>query len=381
MAVVIAGGRVLTMTGVVYDPGFVEFDAQGKITRVGAGNPPASPDYLDATGKLVLPGFVDAHTHAGILEEGAPDAGDDLNEISDPVTPQLRAIDGINPADPAFGDALSGGVTTVCVLPGSANVIGGVGAVLKTALPWADRLVQVTAGMKCALGENPKRTYGGRQKAPVTRMAAAALLREALLRTRIYAEKKAKGTLPEIDFRWEAMQPVLNGEIPLRVHAHRADDLLTALRIGKEFNVTLILEHCTEGHLIAAELAAAGVSAVVGPALVNRAKVEMREISPATAGVLQRAGVPVALTTDHPVVPVRYLAICAGLAVQHGMDELAALQAISLTPARLLGLDQRVGSLEKGKDADFVIWSGHPFDTRSRVEQVWVKGRPVWPPG
>lgn len=390
MLTIITGGHVLTMTGETYNPGFVEFNEQGIITRVGPLSP-TLPDSLetqevqliDATGKLVLPGFIDAHCHVGILEEGAPIEGNDLNETSDPVTPHLRAIDGINPADPAFSDALQGGVTTVCVLPGSANVIGGQGVVLKTAGSWTSRIVQESIAMKCALGENPKRVYGGQKKAPITRMASAALLRDALARARSYNEKRSRladepAKLPEIDLRWEAMQPVLERKIPLRVHAHRADDLLTALRIKQEFDIDLVLEHCTEGHLIVDELAAARVPAVVGPSLVHRAKVEMKEVSPLTAGALHRAGVPVAIMTDHPVIPIQYLPLCAGLAVRHGMDELSALQGISLFPARLLGLDRQLGSLTQGKEADIVIWNGHPFDIRSRVEQVWLRGRQVF---
>ncbi|MTV48940.1 amidohydrolase family protein [Heliobacillus mobilis] len=386
MTTIIRGAQVLTMAGQSYHPGLVAFDEEGIITWVGPDKgilPPFLTDenvqIIDGTGKLLLPGFIDAHCHVGIVEEIAPVEGDDLNETSDPITPHLQALDGVNPSDPAFQDALSGGVTTVCILPGSANVIGGQAVLMKTGGPLAERVLQNRGAMKSALGENPKRVYGKQKKAPITRMASAALLREALVRAKAYRDKQVHAAAdpakaPEPDLRWEALRPVLDREIPLRIHAHRADDLLTALRIGKEFGLQMVLEHCTEGHLIAGEVAQAAVPAVVGPSLVNRAKVEMKEISPATAGALERAGVLVALMTDHPVIPIQYLPLCGGLAVRFGMGEEAALKAITINPAQILGIDDRLGSLEKGKQADMVLWDGHPFDTRSRVERVWVKG-------
>ncbi|MBC9783657.1 amidohydrolase [Heliobacterium chlorum] len=389
MTTIIRGAQVLTMAGESYDPGLVAFDEEGIITWVGPDIgvlPPFLADenaqIIDGTGKLLLPGFIDAHCHVGIVEEIAPVEGDDLNEISDPITPHLQALDGVNPSDPAFQDALSGGVTTVCILPGSANVIGGQAVVMKTGGPLADRVLQNRGAMKGALGENPKRVYGKQKKAPITRMASAALLREALVRAKAYREKQDYAAAdpakaPEPDLRWEALRPLLDGEIPLRIHAHRADDLLTAIRIGKEFGLRMVLEHCTEGHLIAKEVAQAAVPAVVGPSLVNRAKVEMKEISPATAGALHRAGVLVALMTDHPVIPIQYLPLCGGLAVRFGMEEEAALKAITINPAQILGIDDRLGSLEQGKQADVVLWDGHPFDTRSHVERVWVKGMEI----
>ncbi|MZP29896.1 amidohydrolase family protein [Heliobacterium undosum] len=401
MATVIRGGHVITLAGENYSPGFVAFDDEGTIIAVGpdavegdagdgrlpvglAGLALSGPvAVIDARGKRVLPGFIDPHCHLGIVEEGAPVEGDDLNETSDPLTPHLQALDGINPVDPAFSDALRGGVTTVCVLPGSANIIGGQAVIMKTAGPLAERVVRNGAAVKAALGENPKRVYTERKKAPITRMASAALLREALARAREYGRRRSEtagepSKAPELDLRWEAMQPLLARQVPLRLHAHRADDLLTGLRIVREYGLQAVLEHCTEGHLIAGELAEAGVPAIVGPSLVNRAKVEMREITPATAGILHAAGVLVALMTDHPVIPIQYLPLCAGLAVRHGMDEETALRAISLHAARILGLEGSVGSLEAGKQADVVLWDGHPFDTRSSVTQVWIKGRMVY---
>ncbi|MBM7866127.1 amidohydrolase family protein [Heliobacterium gestii] len=399
MATVIRGAHVITLAGENYSPGFLAFTDAGAIVAVGpdpgherltAELPMELPveepiEVIDGAGRLVLPGFIDAHCHVGIAEEGAPIEGDDLNETSEPLTPHLQALDGINPLDPAFADALRGGVTTVCVLPGSANIMGGQAVIMKTAGPFAERVVCNSAAVKAALGENPKRVYGEQKKAPITRMASAALLREALARAREYGRRRAEtagepSKAPEVDLRWEALQPLLARQVPLRLHAHRADDLLTGLRIIQEFGLQAVLEHCTEGHLIAGELAQAGVPAVVGPSLVNRAKVEMREITPATAGILHGAGVLVALMTDHPVIPIQYLPLCAGLAVRHGMEEETALRAISLHAARILGLDAFVGSLEPGKQADVVLWDGHPFDTRSSVTQVWIRGRMVYSP-
>ncbi|MCW2276701.1 amidohydrolase [Heliophilum fasciatum] len=381
MTTLIYGGQVWTMTGAIYDPGFLAF-SEGRIVAVGAYTEEQAAHWanrpgvkrVNGSGAMLLPGFIDAHCHVGIVEEGTSIEGDDLNETSEPLTPHLRALDGINLDDPAFDDALQGGVTTVCVLPGSANVVGGQAVLLKTAGPWPSRVLREQVGLKCALGENPKRIYGEQKKSPITRMASAALLREALERARFYGQKKQCGE-GECDLRWEAIQPVLERQMPLRVHAHRADDIWTALRIAREQEVDLVIEHCTEGHRIAELLSDARVPAVVGPLIVNRAKVEMREVSPATAGILHRAGVAVSLMTDHPVVPIQYLPLSAGLAVRFGLDEMAALQAITIQPARLLGLDERLGSLTVGKEADLVLWSGHPFDARSRVRHLWMAGK------
>ncbi|MHB8918827.1 MAG: amidohydrolase, partial [Desulfocucumaceae bacterium] len=354
----IAGGRILTMAGRELEVGTVLIEG-GKISRVEEGilEPPGW-EIIDARGMVVIPGMVDAHCHLGIVEEVYRQEGDDGNEATDPVTPHLRAIDAINPDDLGFRDALSGGVTTVVTGPGSANVIGGEMVAMKT---WGGSLEEMVlkapVGLKAALGENPKRNYGGQKKAPMTRMASAALLREALAKAGDYIRKVAaagegKGDPPDRDLKMESLARVLSGEIPLRLHAHRADDIMTALRIAGEFKIRLVVEHCTEGYKVAGELAKNGVMAVVGPVIGNRAKVELSGISLGTAKVLSDAGVQFAIMTDHPVVPIQYLGISAGLAARGGLETGKALRAVTSEAAKLLGLDHRIGSLEPGKDAD-----------------------------
>jgi len=382
--IAITGGRVLTMTGRNFQAGTVIIE-KGKISEVLEGiKAPPGYEIIDARGKLVLPGLVDAHCHLGIVEEVYRVEGDDGNEITDPVTPQLRAVDGINPDDLGFGDALSGGVTTVVVAPGSANVIGGQMVALKTWGRGLDEMIlKFPVGMKAALGENPKRNYGSQKKTPLTRMASAALIREALVKAGEYMQKidraaGGQGEYPDRDLKLEALARVLKGEIPLRLHAHRADDIMTALRLAGEFNLKLVVEHCTEGHKIAGELAKSGAKAVIGPIISNRAKVELKGISLETASILTSAGVDFAIMTDHPVVPIQYLGISAGLTVRGGLDEEKALRAVTLDAAGILGLEDRIGSLEPGKDADVVIMDGHPFDVRSRVTRVLISGRTVY---
>ncbi|QGG49105.1 amidohydrolase [Heliorestis convoluta] len=381
MKKIIYGATIKTMKGETIEEGLLAFNEHGIITHVGP-CPPLTTleeegEIIDGRGFLLLPGFIEAHCHVGLLEENAPIEGNDLNETSDPITPQMRALDGINPFDPAFEDALTGGVTTLCILPGSANIIGGQAVVMKAGQQsFSQRVVNEKSAIKCALGENPKRVYGEKNKAPITRMASAALLREALTKAKRYQQKKAAPE-QDVDLRWDALDLLFEKKVPLRVHAHRADDILTALRIAQEFDLTLVIEHCTEGHLIAAELAQAGVAAVVGPSLVHRAKVEMKEITPRTAAVLEEASVPFAIMTDHPVIPIQYLPLCAGLAVKHGLEEERALQAITIGAARILGLEHRLGTLEVGKEADLVLWEGHPFDSRSKVAKAWIAGKQV----
>ncbi|SFR07290.1 amidohydrolase [Desulfoscipio geothermicus] len=379
----IVGGKVITMQGGYYPNGTVLME-NGKITAVGEKIPvPDGADVYDAVGQVVMPGFIDAHTHLGMLEEVFREDGDDLNENTDPITPHLRAIDAINPVDLGFQDALAGGVTTVGTGPGSANILGGEMVALKTLGTVVDDMVmQYPIGLKAALGENPKRNYGQRKKTPATRMASAALLRETLVRGIEYIKKmeranRGEGEYPERDLKLEAVTRVLRREVPLRVHAHRADDIMTALRIGGEFNIRLIIEHCTEGHLVADKLARAGVPAVVGPVIVNRAKVELQNRSLETAAVLAGHGVNFAIMTDHPVVPIQYLSISAGLAVRGGLSEEQALRAITIEPARILGLDHRIGSIAPGKDGDIVVLSGHPFDLRTVIKRVYINGTSV----
>lgn len=378
----IVNGQVWTMAGQVYPRANVLLDG-AQIKAVGPQlKVPAGVELIDAAGKFVLPGFIDAHCHLGIIEEIYQVEGDDGNETTGPVTPHLRALDAINPRDIGFEDALSGGVTTVAVTPGSANVIGGQVAIIKTAGELIDEMViRAPAGLKAALGENPKRVYGAEsKKMPATRMASAALLRETLVRGQNYIKHRQRagdqaGPEADYDLKMEPVAKVLRREIPLRVHAHRADDIMTALRVAREFNLSIILEHCTEGHRVAEYIAAAGVPVVVGPVHINRAKVELMDRRLETAAVLARAGVPIAIMTDHPVVPIQYLSLSAGLACRGGLPAEKALEAITAGAARVLGVDKFLGSLEPGKNADIVIMNGHPFDSRSRVDQVLVNGQ------
>jgi imidazolonepropionase-like amidohydrolase len=382
----ITNGTLVTVSHGTLTAGTLLIDDGGKIAAIGqALAVPEGTEILDAQGQHVFPGFVDAHTHLGIWEEGVGRAFWDGNEATEPVTPHVRAIDALNPRDPGLADARGAGVTTVCVTPGSANAVCGQPAVIKTAGEIVDRMiVRQPVGIKMALGENPKSVYKPRDKMPSTRMGTAALIRETLVNTQNYLEKKAQADQdpdkepPDEDLTLEAMALVLKGQVPARIHAHRADDILTALRLGQEFGLRVVIEHCTEGHKVAAELASARVPALVGPSLSSRSKMELRELSFGTAGELARAGITVALITDHPFVPIQYLPLCAGLALREGLDEEIALRAITLTPAQILEIDGRVGSLELGKDADLAIYQGHPFyDVQARCLLTLVQGQVV----
>lgn len=345
---------------------------------------PEDTAVIDGTGWVITPGFVDAHTHLGIQEEIYQTEGDDLNEIAESaLTPEMRAIDGINPYDLAFQDALSGGVTTVMIAPGSANVIGGSISILKTAGPDLDQMViDSEAGVKAAFGENPKRVYAELKKLPSTRMGIAALLRQALINAQDYEMKKRKdetdGEILERDLGMELLVRLLNREIPLRAHAHRADDLLTALRIAKEFNLDLVLEHGTEAGKLIPLLIKEKVPVVVGPSFANRAKVEMKDIGWKTAVDLVEAGVMVALITDHSCTPIQYLSLCAAMTVRYGLPWDKALETITINPARIMKLDRRLGSLEPGKDADFAVFDGDPFHYLTRTRRTYVNGMLAW---
>ena len=371
----ICGGKVYTMNGPVLDPGCVLVDG-GKIVAVGSGiEIPADCERFDATGKVVTPGLIDAHTHLGVYAEPTEWSAEDGNETSGPVTPAMDALDAINPADIAFDDALAGGVTTVMIAPGSANAVGGQCVVLKTPrhATVETMLFKRHAGLKIAFGENPRRVYGDQQKAPVTRMATAYLVRETLQKARNYLKKKgSKDFTP--DFGMDAVLRVLRREMPLRAHAHRADDIMTALRIAREFDVEIVLDHCTEGHLIAPELARLQARAAVGPQLITRAKMELKDKSYRTPAVLAEYGVQFALISDHPVVPNMFLSVYAGLAARFGLSPLTALRAVTSDPAEILGIGDRVGKLAAGYDADIVVWSGEPLEMASRPEKIWVGG-------
>ncbi|WP_294716632.1 amidohydrolase [uncultured Gemmiger sp.] len=354
--------------------------ADGKIAAIGSGlTAPADAAVFDADGLEVYPGFVDAHTHIGLDGYGIGYEGCDYNEMNDIWTPQLRAIDGINPRDPSLADARRAGVTCVCTGPGSANVLGGTFLAMKTVGDRVDKMVvRDPVAMKCAFGENPKRCY--RDKCDSTRMSTAAFLRGALMQAQDYGARKqaANGDItkmPAYNQKLEALLPVLAREIPLKAHAHQANDIFTALRIAREFNLRLTLEHVTEGHLIADELAGEkDVPMAVGPSLTFASKFELQNKSWSTPAVLTAAGCHVSIITDSSVIPQQYLPLCAGMAVKAGMDPFDALKAVTINPAEHIGVADRVGSLEVGKDADVVITAGSPFEVLTEVKAVYIDG-------
>ena len=362
----IHNGHIKPMVGPEIQNGAILIGDDGKIVALGADLcAPEGATVIDAGGRLVTPGCIDAHCHIGLDNEAMGWEGMDYNEIVDPITPQMRAIDSINPIDESFGNALRGGVTAACTGPGSANVVGGTFAAIKLSGKRVDKMIiKHPIAMKCAFGENPKRCYGqGGKKAPMTRMGTAALLRELLFKTKRYMEDKENGKNPGFDMKLEAMIPVLKGEIPLKAHAHRADDILTSIRIAREFGVGITLDHCTDGALIADELAEEGLWAFIGPTLGSKSKIELANKSFTTPAVLQEAGVKISIITDAPVIPLQYLPMCAGLAVNAGLDKDAAWKAITINPAEATGIADRVGSLEPGKDGDVVIWTADPLQT------------------
>lgn len=350
-----------------------------KIAPVLEGKVINDAEVIDASGKQVYPGFVEAHCHLGLDGYAVGFEGQDYNEATDSLTPQLSAVDGINPQDPTFAMALRAGVTCVATGPGSSNVLGGTFTAIKTAGKRVDdMMVKKAVAMKCAFGENPKRCY--KDKDNYSRMTTASKLRIMLEKTREYMEKKeAAGDdimkRPPYDPKLEAMIPVVKGEIPLKAHAHRADDIFTAIRIAKEYRVGLTIDHCTDGSLIAGELAAEGFPVAVGPSFGHAGKYELKNKSFETPGILDKAGCAVSIITDSPVIQEQYLPLCAGLAVKNGMDPFKALQAITITAAKHIGIADRVGSLEEGKDADIVITDGDPLISDTRVEMVLVDGK------
>lgn len=361
----------------------------GRISAVGkALRVPDNAQTMDCAGRYVLPGFIDAHCHIGMWEDGIGEEGADGNESSDPITPEMRAIDGINPFDPCFAEARAAGVTTVLTGPGSANVIGGQFVALKTAGRCIDDMIlRDPAAMKAALGENPKREYTEQKATPYTRMAIAALFRKAMVDAREYARKLELGEedpekLPDRDLALEALLPVLRRELPVKFHAHRADDILTALRLTREFGLCATIEHCTEGHLIAdllkEQLEELNAGVILGPLLSERAKIEMKNLTFHSAKLLHDAGIPFALMTDHPVTPIQYLPVCAALCVRDGLDEETALKSITIVAARITGLGGRVGSIEPGKDADIAIFDTHPLDFRAHCVCTFINGQIVY---
>lgn len=395
MTLAITGGKVLTITRGTLEGGTVILE-DGKIKAVGKDIPiPAGAEVVDATGKWVLPGLIDAHSHVAVFGEPFVEPHDDGNEMTDPITPHVRAIDAINPDDPAIPDTLSAGITAVWTGPGSGNVIGGTGVVIKLAGCTLDEmLVPGTESMKMALGENPKRVYGKQNKFPSTRMGNAAALREALVKAQNYMEKfrkaeeeaakesREKGTpvepkYPERDLKMEALARVLRRELRCRIHCHRADDILTAIRIAEEFDLDFTIEHTTEGWKIADVLAAKGVRCTVGPNDLYRVKMECQNFNLANAGILARAGVKIAVQVDG-FSNTRWLPVHTGVLVRYGLPEDEAFRAVTINAAEILGVADRMGSLEPGKDGDVAIFDGHPFCSFTRCEKVFINGREVY---
>lgn len=386
--ILIKNGLVKTMAGEDIPGGQVLLDG-ARIAAVGPQvDAPADAQVIDAQGCLVAPGFVEGHCHIGLDEEAIGFEGADYNERTDPVTPHMRGIDGLNPMDEAFFDAYSHGVTTAVTGPGSANVVGGTFLAVKLCGRRVDNMVvKDPVAMKAAFGENPKRCYGGdSKKSPITRMGTAALLREVLWKSQEYREaleaweKDPEGQKkPPFDAKLHAMLPVVRGELPLKCHAHRADDIFTALRIAREFGVGITLDHCTEGHLIADELAKEGRPCLVGPTFGSKSKFELKNKCWDTPRVLVENGLKIAIITDAPVIPLRYLPLCAGLAVQAGLDREEAWKAVTINPAEIAGIDSRVGSLAPGKDADVVIYKGDPLcDVQYQTLYTFIDGELVY---
>ncbi|MCI8542128.1 MAG: amidohydrolase [Lachnospiraceae bacterium] len=383
----IIGGLIKTMAGRDIRDGYIRIQ-DGKIAEIGkrdekAFHPESGERVIVARNGLVMPGLIEAHCHMGITEEKKGMEGDDCNETVNPVTPCLRAIDAINTMDAAFDDAVRAGITSAMIGPGSSNVVGGQFAFLKTKGRRADDLVvRAPAAMKVAFGENPKVNYSGQGKSPSTRMAIAAMLREELTKAFSYRDRKKKasenGESFEEDFCLECWLPVLEREIPLKAHVHRVDDIFTAVRIAKEFGLKMTLDHCSEGHLIAEELAAEGFPAIVGPDLASRSKIEVQNMAFKTVGVLNQAGVMTAITTDHPVSLISSLPLCAGMAVKSGLSLEEGYKAITIHPAVICGVADRVGSLEVGKDADIAVFTGNPMEVFTRTLYTIIDGEVVY---
>lgn len=373
------------MAGMTYESGCILIE-NGTIVEVNesiSASKNKDDLFLDAKGCWTLPGFIDAHCHIGISEEKTGTVGDDCNETAQPITPHLKAVDAINPMDAAFHNAIKAGITSVMVGPGSSNVVGGQFAFIKT---WGRRVDEMVvlepAAMKVAFGENPKNNYGKNGQIPSTRMSIGAMLREELHAAKKYAEKKKAaletGDSFDEDYQMESWLPVLNKQIPLKAHVHRADDILTAIRIAKLFDLKLTLDHCTEGHFIAEDIKDSEFPVILGPNLASRNKIEVQYMDFKTAGILHKAGVKLAIMTDHPVSLIQYLPLCAGLAAKEGLGIEEGLKAITINAAEICGVARRVGSIEPGKDADIAIFDGNPMETFTRCLYTIINGKIVY---
>ncbi len=378
----IKNGRVFTMKKKNDFSGFVLIKG-GKIEKVGKSEKLTAEieskceKIIDAEGGYILPGMIDAHCHVGMWENGIGFEGADGNEMTDPVTPHLRAIDGIYYKDRSFSDAKEAGITTLVIGPGSANVIGGQFCALKTfGNSIEEMLLKEPVAMKMAFGENPKRIYSGQKKTPSTRMATAAVLREALMEAKAYKERP-EDEQSKVDFKKEALAKVFDGLL-VKIHAHREDDILTAIRIGREFGLNFTIEHCTEGYIIKDKLKEENISVIVGPLLSFRSKYELTNSTIKNPGILQKAGIKVAIMTDHHVIPIQYLSLCAGVAVKEGMDELEALKAITIYAAEVCELEDRIGSIEVGKDADIAVFDGNPLEIMTHCVATIINGETVY---
>lgn len=379
----IYNAEIHTMEGVKPFVGYVGFE-NGKITSVGEGEPAdIHSDSFDAEGKKLFPGFIDPHSHIGLIGDGMGVEGEDVNEDTDPVTPQLRTIDGINCFDRCFSDAVSCGVTTAVTGVGSSNPIGGDFIAVKTHGRCADEMLIRKVGIKFALGENPKSTFSDKDSAPVTRMATAAIIREALFKAKRYLDDKNFAnendeSLPEFDIKSEALIPLFEHKLKAHFHCHRADDIMTAVRISKEFGLDYVLIHCTEGHKIADILGREKASALTGPIICDRGKPELAELTTANAGVLAKNGVKVAICTDHPEIPVQYLAASAAYCVKAGLPKEEAMKALTINAAEIVGIADRVGSIKVGKDADFALFDGDPLEIMTNCSAVFIDGKKIF---
>lgn len=383
MSTLIKNAKIVTMAGDSYENGCILFD--DKILYVGDFKELEADKVIDVNGNYVLPGLIDAHCHVGMFEDSMGFEGDDGNEDSDPVMPHLRAIDGINPFDRGFLEARNAGITTVVTGPGSANPVGGQFAAVKTfGICVDDMIVKAPAAMKMALGENPKSVYNEKEEMPLTRMGTAALIRELLIKSRDYMERMdaynendEDNEKPEFDIKLDAMLPVLRREIPVKIHAHRADDICTAIRIGREFNIDVTIEHCSDGDAVAPVLEREGVPVMLGPTLSDRSKIELKNLTFGTYKNLSDRGISVAIITDHPEITIENLPLCAVMAVKHGMDEMKAIQGITITAAENCRIAYRVGSLEVGKDADISVFTDLPTRFDAECVMTFINGEKV----